>query len=86
VAGGIVISIVMDKLFMGIPLLFKLWLVLPIVATLAGIYVLYRCYSVWSRGLLGGFWGRARFTVVTLCALLMSWFYWYWNILGFQYL
>jgi CubicO group peptidase (beta-lactamase class C family) len=85
VAGVIVISIVEDSLFNGIPLLFKLWLILPIVATLAGLYLLYKTIAVWKDKLLGGFWARARYTVVTLCALFMCWFYYYWNILGFQY-
>jgi hypothetical protein len=85
VAGAIVLSIVMDRLFMEIPLLFKLWLMLPIVATVAGIYLLYRTFEVWKDKLLGGFWARSRFTVVTLCAVFMCWFYYYWNILGFQY-
>ena len=85
VAGTIVISIVEDRLFSEIPLLFKLWLVLPIVAALAGIYLLYRTFGVWKEKLLGGFWARARFTVITLCAVFMCWFYYYWNILGFQY-
>ena len=85
VAGAIVLSIVMDRLFYEIPLLFKLWLVLPIAATVAGIYLLYRTLGVWKQGLLSGNWARVRFTVVTLCALFMCWFYYYWNILGFQY-
>jgi hypothetical protein len=42
VAGGIVITIVADQMFTRIPLLFKLWLVLPIVAALAGVYLLFR--------------------------------------------
>jgi CubicO group peptidase (beta-lactamase class C family) len=83
--GAIVLSIVMKDLFSEIPLLFKLWLVLPIVATLAGLYLLYRTIGVWGQGLLTGFWARARFTIVTLSALFMCWFYWFWNILGFQY-
>jgi CubicO group peptidase (beta-lactamase class C family) len=86
VAGAIVLTIVMDRLFVEIPLLFKLWLVLPIVATLAAVYLVYRNYEVWKRRLLPSFWARARYTVVTLCALFMCWFFYYWNILGFQYL
>lgn len=86
VAGTIVISIVQDSLFSGIPLLFKLWLILPILATLAGLYLLYCSFGVWKDKLLAGFWARARYTVVTLCAVFMCWFYYYWNILGFQYL
>jgi CubicO group peptidase (beta-lactamase class C family) len=86
VVGGIVIAIVADQMFTRIPLLFKLWLVLPIVATLAGVYLLFRAWGVWRGGLLAGTWARVHYTVVTLSALFMAWFYWYWNILGFQYL
>ncbi|RPH95459.1 MAG: class A beta-lactamase-related serine hydrolase [Lysobacterales bacterium] len=86
VAGAIVITIVADQMFTRIPLLFKLWLVLPIIATLAGVYLLVRTLAVWRGGLLGSTWARVRYTVVTLSAVFMVWFYWYWNILGFQYL
>lgn len=85
IMGAIVISIVQDSLMNEIPLLLKLWLVLPIIATLAGIYLLLRTYGVWKKSLLKGTWARIRFTIVTLCALFMCWFYYYWNILGFQY-
>ncbi|MGK2925866.1 MAG: serine hydrolase domain-containing protein, partial [Lysobacterales bacterium] len=85
VAGVIVISLVADQMFTRIPLLFKLWLVLPILAFLAGLWLLFRTWGVWSGGLLTGTWARVRYTVVTLSALFMCWFYWYWNILGFQF-
>lgn len=85
VVGVIVFSIVQDRIFSEIPLLFKLWLVFPILAVLAGLYLLYRTFGVWRERLLGGGWARVRYSVVTLCALFMCWFYWYWNILGFQY-
>lgn len=83
--GAIVISIVGDKLFGGIPLMFKLWLVLPIIAFLAGLYLLYRCVLVWRQGLLASKWARLRYTLVALSAGFMCWFYWFWNILGFQF-
>jgi hypothetical protein len=86
VAGAIVLAIVRDSLFSEIPLLFKLWLVLPIVATLVTLYLVYRTYSVWKGRLLASVWARARFMLVTLSALFMCWFYYYWNILGFQYM
>jgi CubicO group peptidase (beta-lactamase class C family) len=86
IAGAIVISIVADQLFSGIPLLFKLWLVLPIVATLAGLYTAWGCYRVWTARLLPGVWARLRYSVACASALFMCWFYAYWNILGFQYL
>jgi len=74
-----------DKLFGGIPLMFKLWLVLPIIAFLAGLYLLYRCVLVWRQGLLASKWARLRYTLVALSAGFMCWFYWFWNILGFQF-
>jgi hypothetical protein len=82
----IVLAIVQDVLFTEIPTLFKIWLVVPIVATVAGLYLLFRSVLVWRYGVLSGNWARMRFTVVTVCALFMCWFYYYWNILGFQYL
>jgi CubicO group peptidase (beta-lactamase class C family) len=85
ILGVIVISIVKDQMFTHIPLLFKLWLVVPIVAFLAGIYLLYRFVGVWRQGLLAGTWARLRYSIVTLSAVFMCWFYWFWNILGFQY-
>jgi hypothetical protein len=85
VIGAIVLTIVQDKLFTGIPLLFKLWLILPIVATLAGLYLLYRTVLVWNQGQLAGIWARLRYTIVNLCVLFICWFYYFWNILGFQY-
>jgi hypothetical protein len=42
-------------------------------------------FGVWRRGLLPGFWARLRFTIVAFSALFMCWFYWFWNILGWQY-
>jgi CubicO group peptidase (beta-lactamase class C family) len=86
VSGVIVVSIVQDELFSGIPLLFKLWLIVPIIATVTGFYLLFRNVQVWQQNQLAGVWARIRFTVVTLSALFMCWFYYYWNILGFQYL
>jgi CubicO group peptidase (beta-lactamase class C family) len=86
VAGAAVMSAVGDRLFIEIPTVFKAWLVLPIIATLAGLYLLYRTLGVWAGGLLAGFWARLRYTIITLCALFMCWFYYFWNILGFQYL
>ncbi len=86
IVGAVVVSIVMDSLISGFPLLFKLWLILPIVATLASVYLVYCTYRVWKQGLLTGVWARIRFSLVTFSALFMCWFYYYWNILGFQYL
>jgi len=85
ISGLIVISMVMERLMSEIPLALKLWLTLPIIATLMGIYLLYRTIVVWKAGSLTGSWARIRFTVITLCALFMCWFYYFWNILGYQF-
>ncbi len=68
-----------------IPLMFKIWLVFPIIATLASIYLLYQNIQVWKETLFLNTWVRVRYSVITLCALFMVWFYFFWNILGFQY-
>ena len=86
ILGAIVVTIVAENLIDGFPLLFKVWLILPIVATLGSFYLLFRTYGVWKEKLFGGVWARIRFTFVTLAALFMAWFFYYWNILGFQYL
>ena len=85
ISGVIVITLVMDSLFRGIPLLVKLWLIFPILACVAALYLLYHTILVWKDGRLAGTWARVRYTVVTLSALFMCWFYWFWNILGWQY-
>ncbi|MDX1381901.1 MAG: serine hydrolase domain-containing protein, partial [Xanthomonadales bacterium] len=86
IAGAIVLTAVQDKIFGQIPLLLKLWLVLPVLATVAGLWLAFRSIGVWTGGRLAGTWARLRYTLVALCALFMCWFYWFWNILGWQYL
>ncbi len=83
--GGIVVVAVGDQFMARIPLLFKLWLIFPIIASLASFYLLYEAVLVWKNGLLAGNFGRIRYSIVSLCALFMTWFYYYWNILGFNY-
>ena len=82
----VVLSAVGDSLFGGIHVAVKVWLVLPVLATLAGLYMLFRTFGVWTGGLLAGTWARVRYTLVMLGGLFMCWFYWFWNILGWQYL
>lgn len=83
--GVVVISVVSDRLMAEVPVLLKIWLVLPVIATLAGLYLLFKTFSVWSGGLLGGTWARVRYSFVCLAGLFMCWFYYFWNILGWQY-
>ena len=74
------------ELFNGLPFIFKAMLVLPIIAFAAGLYHAYKSVLVWKDGLLHSAWARVRFSIVTFCALFMCWFYYFWNILGFQYM
>lgn len=83
--GVVVISIVKDDIYSEIPMLLKLWLVLPVVAFVMGLAMVFKTFRVWTQNLLSGAWARVRFTVVALCALYMCWFYYFWNILGWQY-
>ena len=86
ITAAVVLMIVKDQLFTGIPLLFKVWLILPIIAVIAAAYLLYRTIQVWRQRLLPDTWARVRITLVAACALFTTWFFYYWNILGFQYL
>jgi len=86
ILGVTVISIAGDSMFSEISTSFKLWLVMPIIAVIACLWLLVKLFAVWKNGLLAGLWARLRYTVVALCGLFMIWFYWFWNILGFQYL
>lgn len=86
ISGVIVLSVLGDSMFSEISTLFKVWLVMPIIAVIACLWLLFKLVVVWKDGLLAGLWARLRYTVVALCGLFVIWFYWFWNILGFQYL
>jgi len=81
----IVMIAVGEQMFAEIPLLFKIWLLFPILATLAGIYVFYNAVLVWKDRLYGSVLARVRYSAVAASALFMCWFYYFWNILGFNY-
>jgi CubicO group peptidase (beta-lactamase class C family) len=83
-AGLWVMSAIAPRLRVEIPLSFKLTLVLPIIASLASVYLAYHMLQVWQNGLLEGRIARLWYSAVTICALFMTWLYYYWNILGFQ--
>ncbi|WP_321393922.1 serine hydrolase domain-containing protein [Emcibacter sp.] len=55
------------------------------IAILAAFYHLYRAVTVWRAGLFKSWWARSRYSVITFFALLMAWFYYYWNFFGFNY-
>ena len=69
----------------GITPLMKFWLLFPILATITGGYQIYQSVIVWKNNYWGN-WKKIRFSIISLCCLFMIWFYYYWNILGFNYL
>ncbi|PCI54688.1 MAG: serine hydrolase [Alphaproteobacteria bacterium] len=82
---GIVMIAVGDQMFSEIPFLFKAWLVMPFIVVLVGVYHLYQAVLVWKDGLCCGILARIRYSIVTSCALFMAWFYYFWNLLGYNY-
>ena len=84
--GIIALSVDGDTLFsIGFTPLMKFWLLFPILATIAGGYQIYQSMMVWKNNY-WGIWKRIRFSIISLCCLFMIWFYYYWNILGYNYL
>jgi hypothetical protein len=65
--------------------LLKLSFIFPILATVAAIYHLYQATRVWRESLFRGVWARIRYSIVTLAALSLGWFYFHWHLLGFNY-
>ncbi|KAA1194128.1 beta-lactamase family protein [Pseudohalioglobus sediminis] len=86
VLGGITLAIVGGSLLQKIPLLFKMWLCLPLLATACTLWLVKQNAVVWRQRLLMGSWARLRYTIASLALLGLAWLYYYWNILGFQYL
>lgn len=79
VSGGMI------ALMYELPATLKFSLIFPILATLAALYHVYCSVQVWRQGVLVSSWARVRYSLVSLCALFMAWFYYYWNLLGFNY-
>ena len=86
IAAFLVVSSYGMELFNHLPFAFKAMVIMPILAFITGLYHVYKFVAVWKESLLGTIWARLRYGVITICAVFMCWFYWFWNILGFQYL
>ena len=74
-----------SDLYFGLPTVFKIALLLPIIATVLAFVQLYFAVSIWKNEQ----WSigkRINYSVVTACAFFMAWFYFFWNILGYQYM
>ncbi|WP_417317780.1 serine hydrolase domain-containing protein [Emcibacter sp.] len=81
---GIIMVAQFDELFVDIPVTLTLTLILPLVGILLTAGMVYFAVRVWKDK----FWRlgrRIHYTLVTLGAVYMVIFCWYWNMLGFQY-
>jgi len=73
-----------EELFYGIPPAMTALLVLPILSSVLTIGVALSAVRIWRDASWTRF-QRAHYTLFALFAVGLVWFYWYWNILGFQY-
>lgn len=74
-----------QPLMYDIPAIFKIGLILPLLAAAAAFYHGYLAVEIWREGLLNSVWARIRYSIVSVLGLFFVWFYYYWNLLGFQY-
>ena len=86
IIGVIAFAIGGSSLSYEIPTIIVVWLWLPIISTVLSFYLAYNAVIVFKNGLLGGKWARVRYIMMTAASLFMCWFYYFWNILGFNYL
>jgi hypothetical protein len=73
-----------EDLFYGIPPALTAVLVLPILTSVLTFGVAWFAVRIWRDAPWTRF-QRAHYTLFALFAVGLVWFYWYWNILGFQY-
>jgi CubicO group peptidase (beta-lactamase class C family) len=72
------------ELMAGVPPLLKIGLILPIVAVVLGIGVLFYMFKAWGKG----YWTRCHrfhYTLVVLAALIFIWVLNFWNLLGWRF-
>ena len=84
VSMGIVIAIYQAKLAEDIPLPFALTLIFPMISGVLAIGVVYCSVKAWREG----YWRpgrRIHYSLVAFASAYMTVFYFYWNILGLQY-
>ncbi|MEM0953177.1 MAG: serine hydrolase domain-containing protein [Pseudomonadota bacterium] len=75
-----------DNLASTLPAYMPVIFLFPAAAVAAALYHAYHSYRLWRMGYCGNAWTRARYSVITLCALFTAWFYFHWNFVGFNYL
>jgi CubicO group peptidase (beta-lactamase class C family) len=72
-------------LMYAVPTPIKLALVFSTLAAIAALYHLYQTIRVWRLPVFGGVRSRVGYSIITLAALSLAWFYWHWNLVGLNY-
>lgn len=75
-----------NALLFELPALLKFALIFPILGTFATLYHVYMAVVIWREDLYDGRWPRIRHSVVSFFGIFTVWFYFHWNLLGFNYL
>ncbi len=79
----IILSTYGNSIIFTIPAALRVALVLPDLASLVALGVVWFAVKCWKDG----YWRQGRrihYTLVALSGLFMAWFYYYWNFLGIQ--
>ncbi|NVK57628.1 MAG: serine hydrolase [Alteromonadaceae bacterium] len=79
------LSVGTTQLLYELPTLLKIAFIFPVLALLAALWHVYQTIQVWRHSLLASTWARIRYTLVCGVSLYLVWFYFYWNLMGFQY-
>ncbi|WP_247118672.1 serine hydrolase domain-containing protein [Kordiimonas marina] len=84
IALGVIVASYGETLYEGIPTIFAVNQTLTLVAVLMMLGVVWCAVRVWRRGrwTMGR---RIHYSLVALAAVYLSLFYYYWNMLGWQY-
>jgi len=84
VSGIFVLAISLPQLSFTIPMVLRLWLMVPIIATIGTLVMIYATYLTWRRKCFSSVAVRISYTTLTIMGAGMVWFYYFWNLLGFH--
>jgi hypothetical protein len=85
ILAAIAVSPGVMELMYALPPLLKFSFTFTILAALAAVYHLYQSIRAWRQPVFNGVASRVGYSIVTVAALSLSWFYWHWHLLGFNY-
>lgn len=84
---GLAVSGGFDSFYYStIPWQLKFALLFPLLLVPVVLVHIYQTWLVWSQSLFFGLRHRLRHSFVSFVGLLSLWFYYYWNLLGFNYM